>query len=185
MRGMSTPRLAFLLILLLLFVIPASAAADQLTVDFETGPALRTPVNDDYAASAFVSFPQDPGFRPYRTEVAPGKAHSGTVVADIGGGLCPLENTGDAQNCEFPVGGTTGRLSRTATAVTVFAGSLQDQPQPTTVRLIGHRTNGALVKSADVAIDATGINKRLAVSSSAGDIDSFSLTTTGSSDLAI
>lgn len=185
MRGMVTPRLAFLLLLVVILAFPAAAAADQLSVDFETGPALRTPVNDDYAASAFVTFPQDPGFRPYRTEVGAARAHSGTVVADVGAALCPLENTGDAQNCEFPTGGTTGRLSRTATAVTMFAGSLGAQPDPTVVKLIGHRTNGLTIPSAPVALDATGINTRLSVSSSAGDIDSFTLDTTGGGDVAI
>jgi hypothetical protein len=55
---------------------PASAGADQLGVDFESGPPLRTPVRDDYAASAFVRFPKDPGFRPYRTDVGATVAHS-------------------------------------------------------------------------------------------------------------
>ena len=65
-------RLTPLVVCLGLCVIPvAAAAADQTTVNFETGPPLGTPVQDDYAASAFVTFPHDTarGFRPYRTDV--------------------------------------------------------------------------------------------------------------------
>src|SRR4051794_1723648 len=173
-----------LLLLLCLLVLPAGAAADQLTVDFETGPALRTPVTDEYAASAFVTFSKDDGFRPYRTEVAAGRAHSGTVVADVGGGLCGLETEASGSDCEFTSGNTSGRLSRTATAVTLFAGELDERNGPETAQLIGHRTNGTTVKTADIPLDPTGVKTRLSVSSSIGDIDSFVLTSSGG-DLAI
>src|SRR3954451_4142387 len=98
---------ALLLFLCLLAAAPAVARADQLTVDFETGPTLRTPVQDEYAAADFVRFPQDPGFRPYRTEVAADRAHSGTVVADVGTSVC-FPETGDASGCENADGGTFG-----------------------------------------------------------------------------
>ena len=171
--------LRLLLLTLCLLAIPAAAAAaDRIGVDFESGPALRTPVQDDYLASAFVSFPQDPGYRPYRTDVGR-KAHSGHVVADVSGSLCLLETTGSGSDCEFATGGTTGRLTRTATSVTVFAGAINDPAQPETVELIGHRTNGTDVISADVPIDSSGITKPVSVSSAAGDIDSFTLEASG------
>lgn len=151
----------------------ASASADRINVDFESGPPLRTAVQDDYLASAFVSFPQDPGYRPYRTDVGQ-KAHSGHVVADVSGSLCQLETTGSGSDCEFVTGGTTGRLARTATSVTVFAGAINDQPQPETVMLIGHPTNGTDVVSANVPI-SSAITTPVSVSSPAGDIDSFTL----------
>jgi hypothetical protein len=50
---------------------------------------------------------------------------------------------------------------------------------PATVQLIGHRTNGSDVTSAQVPIDGTRINQPVSVSSPAGDIDSFTLTSTG------
>ena len=180
---MRTRSLRLLFLLVVLFAIPAaSAAADRINVDFESGPPLRTPVQDDYLASAFVSFPQDPGYRPYRTDVGQ-KAHSGHVVADVSGSLCQPETSGSGSDCEFATGGTTGRLTRTATSVTLFAGTINDQPEPETVWLIGHRTNGTDVVSADVPIDSSGITKPVSVTSPAGDIDSFRLDASGG-DLA-
>jgi hypothetical protein len=112
-------------------ILATDARADQLTVDFESGPALRTPVQDDYVSSAFVRFPGVTGFRPYRTEVGSSIAHSGTVVADVGGDLCPLEG-GQGADCEFVNSGTTAQLTRTATAVTMFVGALATPLNPST-----------------------------------------------------
>ena len=64
-------------------VFAAPAAADtNVVVDFETGPALNTPITTQYQASAFVSFSQADGYRPYR------KAVGNNVVANIGADLC-------------------------------------------------------------------------------------------------
>ena len=66
-------------------VFAAPAAADtNVVVDFETGPALNTPITTQYQASAFVSFSQADGYRPYR------KAVGNNVVANIGADLCEL-----------------------------------------------------------------------------------------------
>src|ERR1700729_938756 len=111
------------LVMGLFAAVPASASADRINLDFESGPPLRTPVQDDYLAAGFVKFPHDPGFRPYRTDVG-NRAHSGHVVVDVGGDLCPLEFPGAGADCEFVHGGTTAILTRTATAVTVFAGTI-------------------------------------------------------------
>jgi hypothetical protein len=170
------------LVFVSVFAFAADARADQLSVDFESGPPLRTPVQDEYLSSAFVRFPKDPGFRPYRTDAGATKAHSGTIVADVGGGLCQLEG-GDPVDCEFATGATTGQLTRTATAVTLFAGELQDTSAPATAKLIAHRTDGSTVESDPVMIDGSGVNKRLSVSTPAGDIDSFTLRADGG-DLA-
>lgn len=54
-----------LFLLLSVFAISAAgAAADRFNVDFESGPALPTPVQDNCLASAFVSFPEVPVRRP-------------------------------------------------------------------------------------------------------------------------
>ena len=169
-----------LLALAALLFIAASAAtnarADQLSVDFESGPPdLRVPVTDQYRDSAFVRFSNEFGsFRPYRTDVGSTLAHSGTVVADVGGDLCQLEGGGGA-DCEFVTGGTTGQLTRTATTVTMFVGTLQQQPNPVTFTLTGHRTDGTTVSSGPVTVDHAGVTTQISVTSAAGDIDSFDL----------
>jgi hypothetical protein len=86
-------------------------------------------------------------------------------------------------DCEFATGGTTGQLTRTATAVTLFAGALQTPLQPETITLVAHRTDGTTVTSDPVTVDAAGVDKRLSVSSPAGNIDSFTLSADGG-DLA-
>ena len=133
------------LAVLALMTVPAGArAADTLTVDFETGPAIGTPVNDDYLASAFVRFlAADDGFRPFRRS-APGLAHSGTVAADVGPDVC-YADTGDSFGCELVTGGTTGRLTRTASAVSLYAGLFTSNGGfPFSVHLVGYRADGSV-----------------------------------------
>jgi hypothetical protein len=167
------------LLLLLLAFSPAVAGAASLTVDFESGPALGVAVTNEYVQSAFVQFVQNDsagGFRPYRRS-APGLAHSGTVVADVGADVC-FQDTGGT--CEFVNGGTTGRLTRTASAVTLFAGEFDPNSPPETARLTAFRADGTVAAtSADVTIDSTGFNKQITVSSAAGDIAYFHLATVG------
>jgi hypothetical protein len=165
-----------------LAAVPASAVADTLTVDFESGPPIGTAVTDDYLASAFVRFlAADDGFRPYR-RAAPGQAHSGTVVADVGPDDCVPEG-GTGADCEFVTGGTTGRLARTASAVTLYAGlfSAVDPSQTVTVRLVAYDANDQIVATgAPVAIDASGFDKLVTVASAAGNIARFTLVVEGS-----
>lgn len=168
--------------LVALAIAPAVAHADQLTVDFESGPPLGTAVTNQYLSTAFVQFNQnDPagGFRPYRRS-APGRAHSGTIAADVGADVC-FQDTGGT--CEFVNGGTTGRLTRTASSVTLYAGEFDSGSPSETARLTAFRANGTVAAtSPDTTIDATGINKQLTASSSAGDIAYFTLRTVGSAE---
>ena len=108
---------------------PAAAAAPtEVTVNFDTGPALDTPITNQYAASAFVSFNIADAPRPYRKTAAPGAARSGTTVANIGADLCELETPDD--DCEFPIGWTGGRLTRTASGIRFYAGLFQPSGAP-------------------------------------------------------
>jgi hypothetical protein len=177
-RGRSV---ALVVLVAALAAVPASAVADTLTVDFETGPALDTAVADDYLASAFVRFlAADDGFRPYR-RAAPGQAHSGTVVADVGPDDCVPEG-GTGADCEFVTGGTTGRLARTASAVSLYAGlfTAVDPSVTVTVRLVAYDANDQIVATgAPVAIDASGFDKLVTVASAAGDIARFTLVVEG------
>jgi hypothetical protein len=52
-------------LLLAFLAVPAAAAADLQTVEFETG-ALNQPLDGQQD----ISFPKGPGFRPYRVEVS-------------------------------------------------------------------------------------------------------------------
>ncbi len=151
-------------------------AADTITVDFEAGPAVGTPVTTQYLASAFVQFlAADPGFRPYRRS-APGQARSGTVAADVGYDVCAPETGG---GCEFATPLMTGRLTRTATAVTLYAGLFTASPQSTSAQLTAYRANNTQVGSVTVPVSASGFTSALTVTSAAPDIARFVLTATG------
>ena len=110
--------------------VASESHADTVTIDFETGPAIDTAINDDYKQSHFTFFQrEDPGFRPYRKSV-PGLAHSGNVVADISPAHCYPGEVDDAGACEFPVSSTLGRLTRTASSITLYAGLSEPLRQP-------------------------------------------------------
>jgi hypothetical protein len=168
---------ALTLLLLVLAAVPALASADLQTIDFEAGPVLGAPV--EHAGD--VTFVQGEGFRPYRTEVG-ARAHSGTVVGDVG--QCIAESS-EAGACEFFDAGTTARLARSADRVTVFAGMFNGENPAETATLVARRANGSVVAtSGAVAIDATGFDAELSVSSAAGDIASFTVEASGG-DLGI
>lgn len=159
------------LMLALLLIPAATAAADRINLDFETGPAIGTPIFNDYLAAGFVSFPRDPGYQPVRIDVG-NHAHSGHIALDASVGRCIDEGY---PNCEFAPGTTTGVLTRTASSVTVFVGEITAGGIPGSAQLIGFRTNGTEIDSPEVQIDPSGINKVLSVSSPAADISSFEL----------
>ncbi len=164
---------------------PAGAAADDtLTVDFETGPALNTAVNDDYLVSAFTRFlAADIGFRPYRRST-PGQARSGTVVADVGSDTC-FPETGDGVGCEFVTPNSTGRLTRTAKAVTVHAGLFSPAGSAVSARLTAYRANGTTAAvGAAVPISSSGFTTPVTVTSAAPDIARFLLQAEGPGSLS-
>jgi hypothetical protein len=109
-------------LLCLLAVLPAAAGAEVQTLTFDTAPpALGAPV-DSFEA---MSFPRELGFRPYRTDVG-ARAHSGTVVGDIG--RCNDETPGIG--CENFRANTVVRLAKTAEEVTLFAGEFNPAGSP-------------------------------------------------------
>jgi hypothetical protein len=165
-----------------LVVVPA-AHADTVVVDFESGPPLETAVNDDYLQSAFVRFLHaDFGFRPYRRS-APNLARSGSVVADVGVDVCVRE-AGPGVGCETAVGGTSGRLARTASAVTVHAGLFNPAAQPVTARMIGYRANGSVAATGTAtSISHQGFTTPVRVTSSFADIAYFELKIEGNGAL--
>ena len=150
-------------------VLPAAARADLQTLDFESGPALGTPVD----GVGDVSFPRAEGFRPYRVDVG-SRAHSGTVVGDIG--RCAEENT-EAGGCEFFNALTVGRLARTADRVTLFAGRfgpVDPISDPEFAVLTILRADGSeIAHTAPIAVDDSGFDAELSLASAAGDIAAF------------
>lgn len=158
---------------------PAHAADTEVVVDFETGPAVGSPVNDEYAASAFVRFLEsDPGFRPYRRS-APGAAHSGTVVADVGSDVC-FPETHDAGGCEFVTPSSTMRLTRTATTVSVYAGLFAASSGTVSARLTAYRADGTTAATGTaIPLSASGFANQVSVTSGAADIARVSLTVEG------
>ncbi|MBJ7330403.1 MAG: hypothetical protein JHC95_10930 [Solirubrobacteraceae bacterium] len=176
-------RAAVLAALAALAGAPAAEAADTVTVDFESGPALDTPITAEYRGTSFVSFQRGEGYRPYRREAA--GARSGRAVADIGTDVCQRE-VDDASECEFPLGGTTGRLTRSASSVTVHAGLFRDPGAAlaVTVQLRAYRADGSPAGTGTpVTIKAGDFTTAATVTSPAADIARFEVVVGGSGAL--
>lgn len=169
--------LAGVLVLSVFTAAPPARAVDTLSIDFETGPDLGTAINDDYLASAFTRFlASDVGFRPYRRS-APSQARSGTVVADVGRDVC-YKDTGDAQGCEFVTPDMTGRLTRTASRVTLYAGLFTSGPD-TFARLTAYRADGTEAGTSGAVPIGTSFTTPVTVTSASADIARFYLTVEG------
>jgi hypothetical protein len=158
----------------------AGAAADTLKVDFETGPPIGTPVTDDYLSSAFVFWQRsDPGFRPYRRVAGLGvSTQSGTVFADIGPDNCFPGEADNAGDCELVIPGTQADLTRTASAVTVYAGLSSAAGSAVSARLTAYNANNQELSSSAAAI-GVGMTTPITVSSGGGDIARFDLVAEG------
>lgn len=158
--------------------VPAEVPAATLSVDFESGPAIGTPIEDEYLASAFTFWQRsDPGFRPYR-RVAGVPTHSGLVAADIGPSHCYPGEEDDPVACEFPVPGTEARLTHTARAVTVYAGLFSASNGPVSATLTAYRADNSLAGSTTVPI-GVGLTTKVTVMSAVADIARFDLVAEG------
>jgi hypothetical protein len=169
--------------------VPAVAGADTVKIDFEApapappvwnaqGTGLGTVVNDEYLTGAFTRFlSTDFGFRPFRN-TASGNARSGTVVADVGADVC-FADTGDAGGCEFAVGGSSGRLTRTAQKITLYAGLFTNYGNPAanvTAQLIAYDPGGAVAATgAAVPIFAGPFDSAVTVTSASANIARWEL----------
>lgn len=177
-RLLAAGRVLSLLMLLALLAAAPAVADDEVVVNFESGPALETPITSEYQASSFVFFQRSDGQRPYRRS-APGRARSGSVVANIGGDLCQPEG-GTGNDCEFPTGGTSGRMTRTASSVRLYAGLFSVANDTVTVQLQALRANGSIAATgAAVPISAAGFATEVAVTSGAADIARFRVIVAG------
>lgn len=179
-------------VLTALAVAVPSAVADTVKIDFETPPPAPptwdgsgngTRVTDDYLDSAFTTFvASDFGFRPYRN-TAPGNARSGSVVADVGPDIC-FKDTGDAGGCEFVTASSSGRLTRTAQSVTLYAGLFTDFGSPSpdvTAQLIAYRANDTVAATGVAVPLHTGpFDAQVTVASAAPDIARWELHVGGS-----
>ena len=185
----SRPALAAALLALLATLILAPAArADTITIDFESGPPVETPINDDYLVSSFTRFLlADLGFRPYRKTVAASLAHSGTTVANVGPDLCGPDEGFGGSDCEFVNGGTTGRFTRSASSVTAFVGRFVNDGNPQTAVLKAFNSSGTLVATgATVTLPpAPGFVTPVTVASAGNDIARFQLDFDGSTGVLV
>jgi hypothetical protein len=154
-----------------LALVPAARAA-TVSIDFESGPAIGTAITDDYKASAFTFWQRsDPGYRPYR-RLAGVPTHSGTVAADIATHC--FEEIDDAQACEFPLPGTFANVTRTPTAITLFAGLFEDAGTTVTATLTAYRADSSVAATTSAPI-GVGITTPMTVTSAAPDIVRWSL----------
>jgi hypothetical protein len=160
-------------------LFPPLAAADQLKVDFESGPPLDTPIENEYREGAFVFWERpDPGFRPYREQAPLGVAtQSGSVYADISDHCYPGESD-NAGDCELVIPGTQGNLVRTASGVTLYAGLSSAAGEAVSAKLTAYDAAHQELDSAEVPI-GVGFTTPISVSSVAANIASFFLTVEG------
>ena len=167
------PAVAVLLALCAAFLLAPAARADTIVVDFETGPAVGTAINDDYLASSFTRFQlPDFGFRPYRKTVSAGLAHSGTTVANIGPDLCGPAEGAQGSDCEFVFGGTTARFTRSASSVTLYVGRFTADGNPESAQLKAYNAGGSQIATSPVTTVplAPGFTTPVTVASAANDI---------------
>ena len=160
-------------------VLPAGTlGAVTALVDFESGPPIGTPVNDEYAAAASVFWQRsDPGFRPYR-RTAGVATRSGTVAADISPEHCYPGEEDNAGACEFVTPSTFARLTRFASAVTLYAGLFTPANDSVSARLTAYNAAGTEVGTSTAPI-GVGITTPITVTSPAADIDRFTLVAEG------
>ncbi len=180
------PAFAILLALLGALILAPAAQADTITIDFETGPPLGTAVNEEYLAGSFTRFLEpDFGFRPYR-KAAAGLARSGTTVANVGPDVC-FQDTGAGVGCEFVNGGSSGRFTRSASSVTVYAGRFEADGNPQTAQLRAYNAGGGLVATGTpVAVPPTpGFNSPVTVTSAGNDIARFELQFSGTTGVLV
>jgi hypothetical protein len=172
------PAFAVLLAVCGTLLLAPATRADTITIDFESGPPVGTAINDDYLASSFTRFLlADFGFRPYRKTVAAGLAHSGTTVANVGPDLCGPDEGFGGSDCEFVNGATSGRFTRSASSVTVFAGRFTADGNLEKAQLRAYNSSGTLVATGPLTtIPLTpGFSTPVTVSSAGNDIARFEL----------
>ncbi|HEX2392748.1 MAG TPA: hypothetical protein VHI77_07495 [Solirubrobacterales bacterium] len=167
--------LAACLFALLLF--PALAHADVETITFDSPLPLNLPLNE--SAGHRIRFPTQEGFRPYPTEVAAGRAKSGTAVGHIGRCVEEAEATGagNPEGCISSHAQTTGVLTQTAKSVTVFAGAFDAGPSSFVV-LKTFNAEGRLLESTGpqpLPEAGLGFILRLEVQDTAGRIAKFTV----------
>ncbi|HVD87100.1 MAG TPA: hypothetical protein VNB59_06800, partial [Solirubrobacterales bacterium] len=160
------------------FTAVSAPAAVMVTVDFETGPPIGQPINDDYVSTAFVFWQRpDPGFRPYRRSAGVA-THSGTVAADISPEHCYPGEEDDAAACEFVTPSTLARLTHFASGITLYAGLFAPSNDAVSATLTAYNAAGTQVGTSTVPI-GVGITTPITVTSPAADIDRFGLVASG------
>ena len=157
---------------LIMLLIGAQAATAMVkTVNFDDLPAGTT-IATQYAASAGVTFPgqTDYGFKPVIRD-ATGKAHSGTQVADFN--TC----VGGTDDCgEFRPALTRGRLSQSASQVSVYIGYLGTDTDSAPVELRAYDAAGNQLDVDDATItEGAPFTMQMTVSSPTANIAYFDL----------
>ncbi len=162
------------LALLALAALPGLASADVQTIEFDAAPpALGSPLD----SQGDVSFPAELGFRPYRTEVGPQRAHSGGGVGDLGRCVAEAEASGKNPGaCETFTAASTGLLARTASSVRLFAGRFgptDPSEEPEQALLHAYDAAGNPIGTAGPVTLSESFDAPLEVTSPTGQIASF------------
>ncbi len=156
----------------------AAAGAATATVDFESGPPIGQPVENQYAESGYIYWQRpDPGFRPYR-RTAGVATSSGTVAADISPAHCYPEEEDNPANCELVGGGTQGRLTRVAHGISLYTGLFEAASGSVSATLTAYNLAGTPLASSSAPI-GVGITTPLSVSSGSAEITHFQLVASG------
>jgi hypothetical protein len=168
-------RLCLLSVAMALILTPA-ARADTLTVDFDSSPpAVGETIEQQYLASAFVTFAKsDAGFTPARRAAPDGLAHSGGFAADVGADRCGPDGNGGA-DCELPIGGTIGHMTKSADSVTLWAGLFTPVTGTVYAELVGRDINGVQVGTSGKVAIGVGFHTPVTVTSATPNIVRFDL----------
>jgi hypothetical protein len=107
----------------LLLGFPAAAEAAVETINFDGGDVVNTEVGKPLDSAGLIAFSRTLGFRPYRTDVGPARAKTGSFVGDVGRcGDEAIANGEDTSGCEFFQAQASAVLEHTAETVSLFAG---------------------------------------------------------------
>ena len=162
----------------LVFAGPAAAAPTDVVVNFDSGPALDTPITNQYAASAFVSFNHADAPRPYRKAAArarPAPARRWRTSAPTCASWRRRTTTASSRSAGRPAG---SRARRPASGST--PGLFQPSSAPVTLQIIGYRANGTVAATAPASPSRSAtFTTPVSVTSAAADIARFAVVTDG------
>ncbi len=158
--------------LVLVLGFPTAAGAAVETVNFDGNDAVNVPVGSPLETAGLITFSRTLGFRPYRTDVGPARAKTGSFVGDAGRCIDEAIANGEpVGGCEQFQAQTTVVLGHTAETVSLFAGRFG--PVPEEAKLTAYNVLGQEVGHMGPLPIGETFNRFLEVHDPAGTIAKF------------